>query len=83
MMCLGKGATGFTSPSGSEMSAFLTSFRRYPVKKKLRATISKTHKKIQFKGCCKAFKYHKQPLNNTGKDARSDSVLFSSLNLIL
>lgn len=35
MMCLGKGATGFTSLSGSEMSAFLTSLRRYPVKKQI------------------------------------------------
>lgn len=33
MMCLGKGATGFTSPSGIEMSAFLISLSRYPVKK--------------------------------------------------
>ena len=30
--CLGRGATGFTSPSGSGMSALLISLRRYPVK---------------------------------------------------
>lgn len=32
MVCLGKGATGLTSPSGSAISAFLISFRRYPAR---------------------------------------------------
>lgn len=31
MTCLGKGVAGFTSVSGSEISAFLISLRRYPV----------------------------------------------------
>lgn len=29
--CLGNGAAGFTSPSGSGMSSFLISLKRYPV----------------------------------------------------
>lgn len=53
MTCFGKGATGFTSLSGSEMSAFLTSLSRYPVKNK-GAIVSDTHRKH--------FKVHEQPL---------------------
>lgn len=66
MTCLGKGAPGFTSLSGSEISAFLTSLRRYPVKKK-NIPIQK----------------HKKTFTNTESEAKSDSVSFSSLNLII
>lgn len=43
MTCLGKGATGLTSPSGSEMSAFLISLRRYPVRNKEQSFLRHTN----------------------------------------
>lgn len=80
MTCLGKGATGFTSPSGSEMSAFLTSLRRYPVKNKEKSFLK--HIKL-FKNVSKFPNTKDQPFNDTRVIAKSNSVLLSSLNLII
>lgn len=78
MICLGKGATGFISPSGSGISAFLISLRRYPEKET--AVLSKTHTRtimdtVIFQIPSIDFQLH--------WEGCLESMLFSSPNLIL
>lgn len=69
-MCLGKGAIGLTSPSGSEISAFLTSFIRYPVQNKWETTGSEMYLYIV-----------KGEFQNTGKTQSWTLVLNFQLNI--
>lgn len=67
MTFLGEGATGFTSLSGSEMSAFFISLRRYPVKKK--KDYSETEKSV-----IKVCKYYVEMCENHSNRVQIVSV---------